>query len=128
MIVLLDTSAYDVRLTLVDSGDMMEVVWQADRELAKGLLAWLSGQLEAKGKKLSDVSGLGAYRGPGSFTGLRIGITVMNTLAESLGVAIVGTMGEEWKLDAVSRLQSGEDDKLIMPFYDRDATITKQRK
>lgn len=128
MIVLLDTSAYDVRLTLVDSGDMMEVVWPADRELAKGLLAWLSGQLEAKGKKLSDVSGLGAYRGPGSFTGLRIGITVMNTLAESLGVAIVGTMGEEWKLDAVSRLQSGEDDKLIMPFYDRDATITKQRK
>lgn len=128
MIVLLDTSAYDVRLTLVDSGDMMEVVWQADRELAKGLLAWLSGQLEAKGKKWSDVSGLGAYRGPGSFTGLRIGITVMNTLAESLGVAIVGTMGEEWKLDAVSRLQSGEDDKLIMPFYDRDATITKQRK
>ena len=129
MIILLDTASYEVKLRLIDGAEsLLDVSWQADRGLAKGLLEWLTQQIEANDKKWSDITGLGVYRGPGSFTGLRIGITVMNTLAESLDIPIVGGLGEEWQADAASRLRSGEDEKLVLPYYDRDAIITKQRK
>lgn len=128
MIILLDTSSHEAKLVFIEGADSVETVWQADRELAKGLLAWLQKQLEGRGKGWMDISGLGVYRGPGSFTGLRIGITVMNTLSESLKIPIVGSTGEGWRIDAITRLRAGENEKLVLPFYDRDAIITKQRK
>ena len=41
MILLLDTSTYLCRLTLVDDGKRTDYEWQADRQLAKGLLGFI---------------------------------------------------------------------------------------
>lgn len=128
MILLLNTSEPSCELVLVDEGGRHVKNWQADRQLAKGLLAWLRHSITVHGSEWSDIRGIGVYRGPGSFTGLRIGLTVMNTLAESLDVPIVGVTGSDWRDDAVTRLEQAENDRIIMPFYDRDATVTTQRK
>lgn len=128
MIVLVDTAQPVVRLVLVDSQTSSEAEWEAHRQLAKGLLGWLERQLTEKAKEWQDIEGIGVYRGPGSFTGLRIGLTVMNTLAESLGRPIVGATGSQWGDEAIGRLRAGENDELVLPLYDRDATITTQRK
>lgn len=102
--------------------------WQADRQLAFGLLGELESFLKKNGLAFSDVDGLFAFRGPGSFTGLRIGITVMNTMSYSLGVPIVGASGSSWYTEAVSRLQAGHNDEVIVPEYGAEARITKPRK
>jgi tRNA threonylcarbamoyladenosine biosynthesis protein TsaB len=128
MIVLLDTSTPICKLTLVEGRDMQEVEWQADRSLAKGLLKFIQEQLAARSLDWKDLEGIGAYKGPGSFTGLRIGLTVLNTLADSMQIAIVGETGDAWKKLALGRLENGENDQIILPEYGAEANITKPRK
>lgn len=128
MIILLDTSTPVCRLTIVEGEDSHSYEWQADRQLARGLLGWINEQLTAEQKSWSDITGIGAYRGPGSFTGLRIGLTVVNTLADSLEIPIVGAMNESWQTECLDRLRKGETDRILLPYYDRDANITMPRK
>jgi tRNA threonylcarbamoyladenosine biosynthesis protein TsaB len=128
MILLLDTSTPVCKLTLVDGDKQYKNEWQADRQLAKGLLAYLHDQLESQGKTFSDLTGIGVFAGPGSFTGLRIGLAVLNTLADSEKIPIVGGVGENWQTEALDKLQNGQNERVVLPFYGSDANITTQRK
>ena len=124
MIILLDTSTATCRLTTVDGESSNNFEWEAGRTLARGLL----GFIQEKVGDVKNISGIGIMRGPGSFTGLRIGMAVANTLADGLGVPIVGETGDSWRESALGRLSSGEDDQVILPFYGGDAHITKPKK
>lgn len=128
MIVLLDTSTPLCKLTLIDGDWRYDNQWQADRTLAKGLLAYLRDQLAKHGKTFTDVTAIGAFKGPGSFTGLRIGLTVLNTIADAQQVPVVGATGDNWQSEAIAKLQSGENEKIVLPFYGSNAHITKPRK
>jgi len=46
--------------------------------------------------QLSDLKGVMVIKGPGSFTGLRVGIAVANQFAHQLKIPIVGLRTEEW--------------------------------
>ena len=128
MIILLDTSTPVCKLTMVNGDTQFTDEWQADRTLAKGLLAYLRDQLAAHGWTFSDITGIGVFKGPGSFTGLRIGLTVVNTMAESNRIPIVGTTGDRWRGDALAALGDGKNDRIVMPLYGNDANITTPRK
>jgi len=128
MILLLDTSTPECRLTFVDGDWRYDAKWEANRGLAKGLLEYIQLQLESQGKSWKQLTGLGVFKGPGSFTGLRIGITVLNTVSYSEAIPIVGETGEAWQASAVKRLLAGESDKIVLPEYGGEANITQPRK
>jgi len=128
MILLLDTSTPICKLSFVEGDWKYDTEWEANRDLAKGLLGYLQSQLEGQGKTWKDLTGLAAFKGPGSFTGLRIGITVLNTVSYSENIPIVGEMGDDWQQKAVRRLLSGESDAIVLPEYGGEANITQPRK
>lgn len=128
MILLLDTSTPECRLTFADGDWRYEATWEANRELANGLLSYIQAELEGQSKTWKDLTGLAAFKGPGSFTGLRIGITVLNTVSYSEGIPIVGEMGKNWKEAAIQRLLAGENDEVVLPEYGGEANITQPRK
>ena len=128
MIILLDTSTPVCYLTLVRDKEEFSYEWEAERTLARGLLRFLEDKLGEHGSSLREVSGIGVMKGPGSFTGLRIGITVVNTLADSLSVPIVGVDGDNWRKEALSRLGQGQNDQIVLPYYGAEANITKPSK
>lgn len=129
MMLLLDTSSGECRVTVVDgAGKFHEHAWQADRQLARGLLSYLSETLSHHDTSLDQLTGIGVMRGPGSFTGLRIGMAVLNTLARDQSIAIVGEDGDGWQHRAVMRLLDGENDEIVLPLYGRGARITTPRK
>lgn len=125
---LIDTSTPVCKVTILDGEESQDYSWESGRQLAAGLLSYLEECLDKTGKQLEDVDNIGIYRGPGSFTGLRIGITVANTIAESSNIPIVGETGDDWQSKAIDRLNLGENDQIIMPLYGSEAHITKQRK
>ena len=102
--------------------------WQADRQLARGLLGELETFLTEHELVFTDITGLFIYRGPGSFTGLRIGCSVMNTMAYALPAPIVGAVGEQWQTEAVQKLVAGTNEEIVLPLYSSDARITKPKK
>lgn len=129
MILLLDTSTPTCFLTLVDGQQMHEYKWLAERNLARDLLGFLQDKLAVHGKNFHNISAIGVMKGPGSFTGLRIGLTVANTIADDQQIAIVGVEASDmWRDQAIQRLENGDDDRLVLPEYGGNANITTPRK
>ena len=128
MILLWNSADMTVRLTLINGETRHEYEWEAGRELARTMLGYLRDRLDEHGATFTDITAIGVFRGPGSYTGLRIGLTVLNTFASSLRIPIVGETGDEWQGQCLSRLESGADDRLVLPEYGGDANITKPKK
>jgi len=128
MILLLDTSTPICRLTFIDGNWRQDYQWESNRELAKGLLGYLDAKLKSVDKTWSDILAIGVFEGPGSFTGLRIGITVTNTIADAQNISIVGGRGDDWQTEVLSKLNSGKNEKIVLPFYGGEANITVPRK
>lgn len=102
--------------------------WQAHRELAETIHKKLEEILGQASKSLKDIDGIVAYRGPGSFTGLRIGLSVANALAYSLNTPIVAEVGKDWIEQGIKKLTADHNDKLALPEYGAEAHITQPRK
>jgi len=102
--------------------------WEAHRELSQTIHKKIEALLKSQKKKWKDLEGIICYKGPGSFTGLRIGLTVGNSLAYSLDLPIVSDTGDDWISKATKRLQNNENEKIAMPEYGAEANITKPRK
>ena len=54
------------------------------------LLPFIVELLEKEEKKLEDIKEIEVDTGPGSFTGLRVGVSVANTLGWALGISVNG--------------------------------------
>ncbi len=107
-----------------DLTQLAYVTWTAHRQLAETLHIKISEVLKANQKTLNDLEAVACYAGPGSFTGLRIGLTTANALAYALELPIVTETGADWQQTALKRLQSGETSTAVMPEYGADVHIT----
>ncbi len=105
-----------------------EYRWSADRQLARDLLGRLEKFLRSNKLSFDELTGLIVYEGPGSFTGLRIGMSVLNAVAYAQSIPIVAASGETWADDAVERLLRSENDQLALPNYGAEARITQPNK
>lgn len=101
--------------------------WQAHRALSTTLHSKIKELLDAHKKTLQDIEAIVVYEGPGSFTGLRIGISIANALAYSLQVPITAVSGEEWIEDGIAKILTGHGSKQVVPAYGGDAHITPPR-
>ena len=106
----LDTSSSTTILELDDN----HYEWESGHTLAKEIFTFIHEKLQEQGKDWRDLTEIHFFAGPGSFTGLRIGATVVNTLADQLNIPLYD--------------QNGAQKPLIMPEYGRPANISKPKK
>ena len=111
-----------------DNNQLAQIKWQAHLKLAETIHLKIEEILKRSSKSLADIDGIAIFSGPGSFTGLRIGISTANALAYSLGVPIVGVGGSGWIAAGLEKIHGGNNDYTILPDYDRPASTTKPSK
>lgn len=111
-----------------DRAEIAYDVWTAHRELGATLHKRIKTLLESVKTDWNSIGGIVVYAGPGSFTGLRIGITVGNALAQGLAVSIVGARNSGWRSSGVERLLQGEDEQRVVPDYGAPVHITPPKK
>ena len=103
MIVLaLDTSTREGSCALVRDGRVFEEAAGGERSHAERLPLSLMGLLAGNGLTIHDVDLFAVATGPGSFTGLRVGIATMQGLAFSTGKPLIGVSA----LDALAAIAS----------------------
>ncbi|MBS3909471.1 MAG: tRNA (adenosine(37)-N6)-threonylcarbamoyltransferase complex dimerization subunit type 1 TsaB [Actinobacteria bacterium] len=91
LILSLDTSS-PVLTVALHNGDSIvgeETTWMPRGHMAK-LIPFIDELLTAKGFKVDDVTHMVVGSGPGSYTGLRIGMVIARTFAQLLEVPIIG--------------------------------------
>lgn len=111
-----------------DSRQLAYTSWEAHRKLAESIHAELKSVLDGQGKNIKDLQGIVIYKGPGSFTGLRIGFSVTNALADSIQIPIVSNLDESWIAEGIERLQANQNEKIAQPEYGSPARTTIQKK
>jgi tRNA threonylcarbamoyladenosine biosynthesis protein TsaB len=92
MIVLgIDTSGYANAVGLVD-GDrvLVDLVYEAKTDSLEKIFTNIDAALNKAGLTLRDVAGIGVGLGPGSWTGIRVGVTVGKMLAFSADKPVAG--------------------------------------
>ena len=129
MILTLRTDKPEAEIGLYQNGQqLIYEQWPAHRRLAETIHQKIRDMLKSQNKSLEDIKAIAVYQGPGSFTGLRIGLSVANALAMSYKLPIVGTTGDDWQEAAFAKRAGGESDVTVVPEYGADVHITAQKK
>jgi tRNA threonylcarbamoyl adenosine modification protein YeaZ len=96
MLVAIDTSTEVASLALVKEGvALAEITWRTGQNHTVQLLPTLQYLLKTVNAEAKDITTVAVAKGPGSFNGLRVGISTAKGLAYSLDVPIVGVSSLE---------------------------------
>lgn len=92
LLLVLDTATRTPTLALAEEDGTLigQRQWQSQHRHGEELLERLDGLLSDAGVGRRDIGGVAVGTGPGSFTGLRIGLATAKTIAYSLDVPLVG--------------------------------------
>jgi tRNA threonylcarbamoyladenosine biosynthesis protein TsaB len=111
-----------------DDNKLAELKWPAHLKLAETLNSKIEEILNKSSISYDKFDAIAVFKGPGSFTGLRIGISVANALAYAQSVPIIAAQGEDWLKKAINALSQGKNDKVAIPEYGAPARTTRPRK
>lgn len=87
-----------MKLYIDTSSNQKTIIRLGDSELTQDSSVWRSqvvlpmieGLLKNQNKKLSDITEIEVFPGPGSFTGLRVGTSIVNALGYALKIPVNG--------------------------------------
>lgn len=123
-----DKPEAEVGLLSIDGEEIVTKTWQAHRALSDTIHLMIQELLDSQKKSWQDVEVIFFYKGPGSFTGLRIGASVANALASANEIAIVGVTGDSWVADGRAAFKAGNTGSRVLPEYGAEPFTTSPRK
>lgn len=91
MILTIDTKDQKVvRVSLKKEGEVVKSLRESREYGSQVLLPLLKKLLKSQKMDFKDLEGIEVETGPGSFTGLRVGVSVANALGFALGITVNG--------------------------------------
>ncbi len=105
MYLCIDTTTSEAGITLVDNHSPEGAIGQSrllgysklnPLNASETILIIIDELIKKADIELTDLKGIFVIKGPGSFTGLRVGIAVANQFAHQLKIPIIGLKTDEW--------------------------------
>lgn len=110
----IDTTTKVIALALAEDGNLVaEGFLHTTKMHSERIIPMLDQVLGAAAWKLTDLDLIGVVRGPGSFTGIRIGIATAQGLAQVLKLPLIGVLS----LDALAWAGYGHSEEIV-PILD----------
>lgn len=129
MILVLRADSPDVIVGIHDGNKVIaEKNWHAGRELSTQILQVIDEICNEANTNKRELDGIIVYEGPGSYTGLRISISVGNALAYAHNLPIVGSTSDDWIASGLQNLKIIDEFAPISPVYGGEVFTTKPRK
>ena len=132
----IDTSGYANAIGVVDGDRILaDFVFEAKTDSLEKIVANIDSVLKGANLTLEDIQGIGVGLGPGSWTGIKVGVTVGKILAYSTGKPVSGVPTLEalaYNVGNTSALicpviYAGTRDTVYAAFYrNRGGTITRE--
>jgi tRNA threonylcarbamoyladenosine biosynthesis protein TsaB len=106
MLLAIDTSTAQIGLALYDGSQVVgELFWRSQANHTVELAPAIAGLLERSGMKMESIQALGLALGPGSFTSLRVGLSLGKGLALARHLPLIGVPS----LDILAAAQPVQD-------------------
>lgn len=86
----IDTSTEQAGLALTDGVRTGELSWPAGRTQTESVLAEIDHLRALLNVPIGDIRAIGVATGPGTFTGLRVGVSIAKGLALAAGLPVIG--------------------------------------
>lgn len=114
-ILAIDTSNYVLGISIIDENQVIgEYITNIKKNHSIRVMPAVEALMKECDVKPSDLTKIVVARGPGSYTGVRIGVTIAKTLAWTLQIPLVGVSSLEVLAASVGRYFNG----FLSPLFD----------
>lgn len=86
----IDTSSSWTGIALTDGERVIDHNWDAGRQQTTTVMVAIDNLLNSIGLTIRDLSAIAVASGPGSFSGLRVGMSIAKGFALALGIPLIG--------------------------------------
>lgn len=119
LILLLETATSSCSVALTENGKIIAVKEANEQNIhASHITLFIEELMKSTGKKYSDLKAVAVSKGPGSYTGLRIGVSTAKGLCYALDIPLLGIDTIEAMAYGLLSQQDIQESDLIIPMID----------
>lgn len=119
MFLIINTSSEKNYILVSTTKDIIgKISWRVQTYQSQVLLPQIDKLIRYKKIRLNDFKTILVYQGPGSYTGLRVGISVANALAFSLNIPVIGTKKKNIHFLKINKKLKTTEKKYVIPYYE----------
>ncbi len=119
LILLLETATSSCSVALSENGKIIAVKEANERNIhASHITLFIEELMANNGKKYSDLKAIAVSKGPGSYTGLRIGVSTAKGLCYALDIPLLGIDTLEAMVSGLLSKNDIQDSALLIPMID----------
>lgn len=119
LILALETATSSCSVALLCDGEVVALRELNERNVhASSITLFIEGVLADAGKKASDLSAVAVSKGPGSYTGLRIGVSTAKGLCYALDIPLIAVNTLQAMASGLVRKRGVEQGSLYCPMID----------
>jgi len=116
MILIIDTTDREKMGLKLSDQNNLECFEFETKDQSADILKAIDQVLKKEKLKTQDIKTIVVNQWPGSFTGVRVGIAVANSLAWSLNIPVVGYQNEGLE-GAIAEIRDKNFSKIVLPCY-----------